>query len=112
MDLTLYDIQKDNEVMSIKESFEYYDEGVQQELRQRNVTFYTREALFYSPNCQSDKKTIIQLIEENRAILLGTPGNPGGAANWVQGAKDLTVFLMLFQAPLLYIHAYLTVSDK
>ena len=51
MDLTLYDIQKDNEVMSIKESFEYYDEGVQQELRQRNVTFYTREALPYIPNC-------------------------------------------------------------
>ena len=45
-------------------------------------------------------------------MVLGTSENPGGAANWVQGAKDLTVFLMLFQAPLLYIHAYLTVSDK
>jgi uncharacterized membrane-anchored protein YitT (DUF2179 family) len=51
------------------------------------------------------------LIEENRAILLGTPGNPGGAANWVQGAKSLTLFLMIFQVPL-FIFAFKTIENK
>ena len=101
MDLSLYQIQQENGVMEIKQKFVYYDDSVQQKLKDRPVSFYTREALPYLSSCLSDKKTIISVIEANREMIAGSQDNPGGASSWVLGAKRFTVFLVLFQGPLL-----------
>lgn len=100
MDFTLYDIQEDNDVMRVKENFIYYQDDVQAKLKDRKVSFYTREALPYIQDCQLEKITVIQKLEDNREMLVGSRENPGGATKWVLTARRWALALILLNIPL------------